>query len=280
MRTLRCIARIGIFVLVAFTAGVSLTVLFKAQAYINQQAELYMIHNNELDAPQTTTVTRFIDAISGPLQSGSEPAPSTAGEAPQTADTPQRSNSVEFRDVAAIPPNARDSFEAKPAHTSIPPEPRVTPYAMLAKGKNALPIHVNNAESVMGLSLPNVWVDVALTSQPKSNSVFSDIVVQNARVLAIDNLFDGGNSEQPAARSVMLEVDLVSAQKLLVASEVGTLSLILRRADDIRLRGARRVSISDLTEVETASEQDNARFTSVRVNRFGAKSSVYSVLRE
>lgn len=280
MRTLRCIARIGIFVLIAFTAGVSLTVLFKAQAYINQQAELYMMHNNELDAPQTTTATRFIDATSGPLQSGSEPAPSTAGEAPQTSDTPQRSNSVELREVAAIRPNARDSFEEKPADTSIPPEPRVTPYAMLAEGKNALPIHVNNAESVMGLSLPDVWVDVALTSRPKSNSVFSDIVVQNARVLAIDNLFDGGNSEQPAAGSVTLEVDLVSAQKLLVASEVGTLSLILRRADDIRLRGARRVSISDLTEVETAAEQDNAHFTSVRVHRFGAKSSVYSVLRE
>jgi hypothetical protein len=280
MRTLRCIARIGIFVLVAFTAGVSLTVLFKAQAYINQQAELYMMHNKELDAPQTATVTRFVDAISGPLQSGSEPAPSTASEAPQTADAPQRGNSVEFGDVAAIRPNARDSFEAKPAHASTPPEPRVTPYAMLAKEKNALTIHVNNAESLMGLSLPDVWVDVALTSQPKRNSVFSDIVVQNARVLAIDQLFDGGNSEQPAARSVMLEVDLVSAQKLLVASEVGTLYLILRRADDLRLQGARRVSISDLTEPETAPEQDNARFISVRVNRFGAKSSVYSVLRE
>jgi hypothetical protein len=58
---------------------------------------------------------------------------------------------------------------------------------------------------------------------------------------------DGDGSDRSMARSVTLEVDMVDAQKLLLASQIGTLSLMLRRPGDLPASDARQVDIADLT---------------------------------
>src|SRR5262249_15419189 len=81
-------------------------------------------------------------------------------------------------------------------------------------------------------------------------------------------------------RSVVLEVDGTDAQKLLLASQVGTLSLVLRNAGEPRLQNTRRIGVSDLVETENAQPEGKASVVSLRVVRIGSKASGCMVPKE
>ena len=51
-------------------------------------------------------------------------------------------------------------------------------------------------------------------------------------------------------KAVTLEVDTIAAQKIALASSLGHLSLILRKAGELHLGHTRRVTTSDLAETE------------------------------
>ena len=113
------------------------------------------------------------------------------------------------------------------------PGQRATLSAMIADGMRAVTIRVNDVEGVAGFVLPGDRVDVALTRQgDKSASTSTDVVLQNVKVLAIDQIADERADKPSIARAVTLEVDTNSAQKLALASPVGTLSLMLRKAGE------------------------------------------------
>lgn len=147
------------------------------------------------------------------------------------------------------------SDDVTPAHTAEP-----TPFNKLAtpiqptaievvpaEGKKAVVVRVSNGFSAIDFAQPDRWVDVILTRQLETHSIFNDVIVQNARILAVDADADG--HARPMARSVTLEVDLISAQKLLLASQIGLLSLILRRPGDDSTESVRQVAVEDLTSL-------------------------------
>ena len=110
----------------------------------------------------------------------------------------------------------------------------------------AVTIRVNDVEGVAGFVLPGDRVDVALTRQVDKNAATTDVVLQNTRVLAIDQTADERTDKPSIVKAVTLEVDTASAQKLALAASVGTLSLMLRKAGEATTEATLRITPTDL----------------------------------
>jgi pilus assembly protein CpaB len=126
------------------------------------------------------------------------------------------------------------------------PGQRATLSAVLHEGMKAVTIRVNDVEGVAGFVLPGDRVDIALTRLDGKGGATTDVVLQNAQVLAIDQSADERTAAPSVAKSVTLEVDTVAAQKLGLAAQLGSLSLMLRKAGETSSQKSLRVSLKDL----------------------------------
>ena len=102
----------------------------------------------------------------------------------------------------------------------------------------------------------------------------SDVVLQKARVLAVDQLADQRADKPSVAKAVTLEVDITDGEKLALASLVGTLSLMLRKAGELTDATPRRVTLMDLGRASAPSS--DSRFVTIGVTR-ASKRQDYSV---
>jgi pilus assembly protein CpaB len=115
-------------------------------------------------------------------------------------------------------------------------------------------IRVNDVNGVAGFVLPGDRVDVLLTRDPESNSaratrggeLVTDILLQNVKVLAIDQVADVKKDTPSVAKAVTLEVDPTQAQKLVLAQQVGTLSLALRNITNEKAVNPQTIRLRDL----------------------------------
>ncbi len=120
------------------------------------------------------------------------------------------------------------------------------------QGFAATPIAHHLAPSgVAGFVLPNDTVDVLLTRTPKTESEgqidpITDVLLQNVRVIAIDQGADDKNNQPVVGKTATLLVDQQGAQKLALASNVGSLSLALRNAANQDVFMAQTVGTRDL----------------------------------
>jgi pilus assembly protein CpaB len=153
---------------------------------------------------------------------------------------------------------------------------RATLSATLEPGMKAVTIRVNDVEGVGGFVLPGDRVDVSLTRQVDKGVGTNDVVLQNIKVLAIDQSADERNDKPLIAKSVTIEVDPMSAQKIALATTVGTLSLMLRKAGDASAEATRRITLSDLV---TGQAPKDTRFATIGVWR-AARKDDYSVPTE
>lgn len=149
------------------------------------------------------------------------------------------------------------------------PGQRATLSAMLGDGMKAVTIRVNDVEGVGGFVLPGDHVDVVLTRQIDKGSATTQVVLQNTRVLAVDQTADERAQKAAVAKSVTLEVNTVDAQKLWLASSVGSLSLLLRKAGETAETSTRKVTLEDLSNREPVAEKGAT--TTVVVTRAAAK---------
>ncbi len=122
--------------------------------------------------------------------------------------------------------------------------------ALIRNGFTAVAIRVDDVLGVAGLVQPEDQVNVLLTQNlgaaggPRGDA-YSVTLVQNVRVLAVDQAIDRARQAKPA-RTVTLEVDLEQAQKLTLAASVGQLSLVLRGSETAAPEAIRRVGLSDI----------------------------------
>jgi pilus assembly protein CpaB len=123
---------------------------------------------------------------------------------------------------------------------------RGTLSAVLKDGMKAVTIRVNDVQDVAGFILPGDHVDVVLTRPGDQKVSVNDVVIQNARVLAVDQLADDAAEKPAVVKAVTLEVDEAGGQKLALASVVGTLSLMLRKAGEVAESRTRQVTPTDL----------------------------------
>ncbi|MGE3770941.1 MAG: Flp pilus assembly protein CpaB [Bdellovibrionales bacterium] len=108
--------------------------------------------------------------------------------------------------------------------------------AVLGPGMRAMTIKVSPTSGVAGLIFPNDRVDVILAQKISNESDdgssgerrVSETVLENVRVLALDQKLDDQKKEAKIAELATLEVTSKQAEKLAVASQMGALSLVLR----------------------------------------------------
>lgn len=123
--------------------------------------------------------------------------------------------------------------------------------ALLDPGMRAVTVRVDDVKGVAGFIMPGDRVDVVLTRAEDRQS-FTDILLQNVKVLAIDQLANERQESAKIARAVTLEVTMQQGQKLVLAGGAGALSLILRQSDSIDPEAPRRVTLVDLSQSEAA----------------------------
>ena len=133
---------------------------------------------------------------------------------------------------------------------------RLSTSGAIAARMRAVAIRVSDVAGVGGLLAPGDRVDVMVTRTiqgmlggPAATAVQTDLIVQNARVLAVDQDTGPVKPEADKAKvpaTVTVEVDVEQAQKLALAQTVGTVSLMLRASNDLASAASRTIGLSDL----------------------------------
>src|SRR4029079_17282493 len=122
--------------------------------------------------------------------------------------------------------------------------------ALLPEGKRAASVRINDVSGVAGFVQPNDSVDVLVTRQIPGdnarNTQLTDVLLQNVRVIAIDQQAKNAEGSPRVARTATLEVDPLDAQQLALAQEIGSLSLVLRKPGDKNNPVVETVSMADL----------------------------------
>jgi pilus assembly protein CpaB len=121
--------------------------------------------------------------------------------------------------------------------------------ALLPDGMRAATVQVNAVSGVAGFIQPNDSVDVLITrtvaGADRSTQV-TDVLLQNARVIAIDQRAKNADGTPKVARTATLEVSPLDAQKLALGESVGSLSLVLRKPGEQNNPVVGTVSLNDL----------------------------------
>lgn len=258
-----------------------LLAVFVAQGWLNYQAELS--RKTVAPAPQQVA-TRTIVIAAGPLRFGAHVTPDNLRE---VAWPDQAIPAGTFSSIAELTGGGKRivlaSIERNEPilRTKITgPGQKATLSAVIQDGMRAVTVRVNDVEGVAGFVLPGDHVDVLLTRQAERVNGTNDVVIQNTRVLAVDQLADDAADRPTVARAVTLEVDTVGAQKIALAASLGNLSLMLRRAGEQHMDATRRITTSDLTQTEVIQRAPEAkRFTKVSVTR-AANRQEYNVPAE
>ncbi len=114
--------------------------------------------------------------------------------------------------------------------------------AVITEGKRAMTVRVNDVVGVAGFALPGNYVDVMVNAQKdkegaKSNEEqqqISKTVLERVLVLAVAQEAGRDDTKPKVVNAVTLELTLEDAEKLDLARNVGTLSLVLRNQVDKR----------------------------------------------
>lgn len=131
------------------------------------------------------------------------------------------------------------------------PGQRASLSAVLSEGKKALSIRVNDVLGVSGFVLPNDRVDILLTRADKDEKggkdAYTDILLQDIKVLAIDQIAAGKSDQAKVVKAVTVEATLEQAQMITLGANVGELSLALRHdGSEPKDNSARRITVADL----------------------------------
>jgi pilus assembly protein CpaB len=261
--------RSSTIIMIAFAAVFGLLAVFLAQAWLNSQAEM---RARSLDAMKKPLAVQTIVVVSKPLRFGAELGAMSLREIPWPEEAVPAGAFSKITDltsngrrVVLTPIEANEPVLASKITGS---GQRATLSAMLGDGMKAVTIRVNDVEGVAGFVLPGDRVDVMLTRQQDKNAAASDVVLQNVRVLAVDQVADERTDKPSVAKAVTLEVEVMSAQKLALSATVGTLSLALRKAGEATAATTRRITLSDLPKAAAVTDD---RFQNISVLRGGQR---------
>src|SRR6478752_9147196 len=128
------------------------------------------------------------------------------------------------------------------------PGQRASLASLLDEGRRAVTVQVDDVRGVAGFVLPGDFVDIVIIAEdgsPKRQS-YSDILLEHVKVLAIDQVASEGEGQPTVAKAVTVEVTKQQAQKILLATNIGKLSLILARPLESKPEPNRRVSEKDI----------------------------------
>lgn len=137
--------------------------------------------------------------------------------------------------------------------------------AVIAEGKRAITVRVNDVVGVAGFALPGSFVDIIVNTQKagmKTNTAtegeqsISKIVLEKILVLAVAQEVNRDETKPKVVNAVTLEVSPEEAEKLDLARSVGSLSLVLRNqveARPVETAGATKRSLLNEPAIQAAA---------------------------
>jgi pilus assembly protein CpaB len=263
--------RASTIIMIVLAGVFGLLAVFVAQAWLSRQDEQLRL-KSALNQPKPAATRMVVVAASG-LRFGNPLTSSNLRETPWPEGALPEGSFASIQDVLA----AGKRIVLSPIEQNEPvlvskltgPGQRATLSAVLHEGMKAVTVRVSDIEGVAGFVLPGDRVDILLTRRVDKGGS-TDVVLQNTRVLAIDQLADERTDKPAVVKAVTVEVDTVAAQKLTLASQVGTLSLALRKAGEEASGDQRRISAEDLGR-DTAPSAGPKKFSTVTVVRAGKR---------
>jgi pilus assembly protein CpaB len=129
---------------------------------------------------------------------------------------------------------------------------------IIEPGMRAVTVPVDDVRGVAGFISPGDFVDIALTRTETNAGQISEVILQHVKVLAIDQTSNEHQDSPKVAKLVTVEVSQEQALKILLAVNVGRLSLILRQASEVAVAPQARVKESDLFTGEVPQSEPRA----------------------
>lgn len=267
--------------MIGVAAVFGLLAAFIAQTWLNRQAEARL---RSLEANNRPTMTQqTLVVASRPLRFGNELVPAALKEVPWPEEAVPAGSFKTIRELTAsgrrVVLAAFEVNEPILASKITGSGQRATLSATIGQSMKAVTIRVNDVDGVAGFVLPGDRVDIMLTRQVDKTAATNDVVLQNVRVLAVDQLADERTEKPAVAKAVTVEVDTLGAQKLSLASQIGSLSLALRRAGETEPVATRLISLADLSAAQLNGAPPDESKQTITVFR-KAEKTTYSVPRE
>ncbi len=265
--------RTSTIVMIGFAVVFGLLAVFLANAWLNNRAAEQMrnLAAQQKAAPPAHTIV----VASRPLKFGDVLTSFALREIPWPQnDLPQGAfgkigELTATKHIVLMPIAVNEPILA--AQITGPGE-RATLSAVLKPGMKAVTIRVNDVNGVAGFVLPGDHVDVLLTRPGDKKVSVNDVVIQDARVLAVDQLADDTTDKPTVVKAVTLEVTEGGGQKLALASVVGTLSLLLRKAGEVTDDKTQKV-----TPIDLSNNSASATVAVIRPTKNSTTQDEYSV---
>ena len=261
--------RASTIVMIGFAVVFGLLAVFIAQVWLKNQASMQA--KNMRRGPALATQTLVV--AKQPLRFGTELNASMLEEVPWPSQSLPAGAFAKISDMLSggrrVVLAAIEQNEPVLALKITGAGQRATLSALVKPGMKAVTIRVIDVEGVGGFVLPGDHVDVVLTSQIDKGQASTEVVLQNTRVLAVDQSADERAAKAAVAKSVTLEVDTIDAQKVWLASSVGSLSLLLRKAGEAGATKTRKITLKDLVSGEVFN--DKGPTATIVVTRAAAK---------
>ncbi len=137
--------------------------------------------------------------------------------------------------------------------------------AVIAQGKRAMTVRVNDVVGVAGFALPGTYVDVMVNTHREQgrgeDAQISKTVLEQVLVLAVAQQASRDETQPKVVSAVTLELTPQDAEKLDLARSVGTLSLVLRNQVDrqrVSTRGSTKQQLLDSDAAGAAASRSGA----------------------
>lgn len=121
--------------------------------------------------------------------------------------------------------------------------------AVVGENMRAVSVRVNDVVGVAGFLLPGNRVDVVAAYREQADTL-SETVVQNVRVLAIDQTASSDKNEPVVVRAVTLEVTPADAEKLVLAEQRGEIQLALRNPLDAKITSKPKPAVAAVVKTK------------------------------
>jgi len=130
--------------------------------------------------------------------------------------------------------------------------------AVIAEGKRAITVRVNDVIGVAGFALPGNYVDIIVNTQQEGDrnnrdQNISKIVLEKILVLAVAQEVSRDETKPRVVNAVTLEVTPEEAEKIDLARSVGSISLVLRNQVDPNAKRTAGATKADLLSLQASA---------------------------
>ena len=235
MRNTRAWTMMIVAVLIAFGAVAVAARWISAQAQVSSDKVAVALIDIGLGARITPEMVRMVDWPSG-------------------AVPPGIFNDAKLLD-ARVARTAMQRGEPIMENKLAPPGTKGGLSAVVAEGKRAITVRVNDVVGVAGFALPGNFIDILVNTQEDGTRAgsrdqsISKIVLEHILVLAVAQESARDETKPKVVNAVTLEVTPDQAERLDLARSVGTLSLVLRNQVDpvaVATEGATKATLFNI----------------------------------